>query len=70
MHFLTYVKDSQGTMWEMDGRRKGPVERGVLGPDEDVLSPRALQLGPRAIMRLQGEEELRFSLLALAPSLE
>ena len=35
----------------MDGRRTGPLNRGELGPDEDVLSQRALDLGVRSFLK-------------------
>jgi len=53
----------------MDGRRKGPIMRGSLGEEEDVLSERALDVGPRKFMeREERNGELRFSLITLAPS--
>jgi ubiquitin carboxyl-terminal hydrolase L3 len=69
LHFVTFVKSEDNHLWEMDGRRKGPLDRGVLGADEDVLSEKALQLGPRLFMEREakaGAGELRFSLIVLA----
>ena len=60
-------------MWELDGRRKGPLNRGPLAPDEDVLSERALDLGVRRFLKREtdaGGGDLRFSLITLAESLE
>jgi len=57
----------------MDGRRKGPLDRGQLSTDEDVLSQRALDLGVRSFLKREesaGGGELRFSLIALAQSLD
>lgn len=65
--------EKTGHLWELDGRRKGPLNRGSLGPDEDVLSEKALDLGPRRFMRREeemGGGEMRFSLVTLAPSLD
>ncbi|TPR08482.1 Arylsulfotransferase (ASST) family protein [Aspergillus niger] len=45
LHFVAFVKGEDGTLWELDGRRKGPLVRGVLEEGEDALSERALQLG-------------------------
>lgn len=67
-HFVTFVK-SGGKLWELEGSRKGPLERGGLADDEDVLSPRALDMGIRRIIRLNadgGGESLLFSCIALA----
>ena len=60
-------------MWELEGRRKGPVERGFLAQGDDLLSRKALELGPWAYMKREensGGRELRFSCLALAESLD
>ncbi|MCJ1384997.1 hypothetical protein MMC17_008115 [Xylographa soralifera] len=68
-HFISFVKADDGHLWELEGGWKGPLDRGELGPDEDVLSEEALRLGIGAFLKeAQGEEEnLRFSLVALAP---
>ncbi|KAM0278832.1 hypothetical protein ACHAQH_004908 [Verticillium albo-atrum] len=67
-HFVSFVK-SGGKLWELEGVRKGPLERGNLAEDEDVLSPRALDMGIKRIIELNadgGGENLRFSCIALA----
>ena len=67
-HFVAFVK-AGGELWELEGGRKGPLKRGSLGQDEDVLSPRALKLGLGRIIKLErdnGGEDLRFSCIALA----
>lgn len=74
LHFVCFVKDARdGRLWEMDGRRKGPLDRGVLGPDEDVLSEKALEAGPKRFLENEksgGGGDLRFSLVSLGPSFE
>ncbi len=73
LHYVCFVKDEAGGLWEMDGRRRGPLQRATLGEEEDVLSETALEAGPRAFVRREeelGGGELRFSLLALGPSEE
>ncbi|PWY62917.1 ubiquitin C-terminal hydrolase L3, partial [Aspergillus eucalypticola CBS 122712] len=70
LHFVAFVKGEDGTLWELDGRRKGPLVRGVLGEEEDALSERALQLGVRRFLEVEkgsgsGEGDLRFSLVSL-----
>lgn len=72
LHFVAFVKDRQNRLWELDGRRKGPLQRGQLSPDEDVLSDKALDLGPRRFLRKEAEGadgagDLRFSLVSLGP---
>lgn len=70
---MCFVKDEKNHLWEMDGRRKGPMDRGQLGEDEDVLSEKALDLGPRRFLKREaevGDGEMRFSLIMLAPSMD
>jgi ubiquitin carboxyl-terminal hydrolase L3 len=65
---VSFVK-SGGKLWELEGDRMGPLERGSLADDEDVLSPRALDMGIKRIIKLNadgGREDLRFSCIALA----
>lgn len=68
LHFVAFVKGADGKLWELDGRRKGPLERGVLGPEEDALSEKALELGVRRFLDVEakgGNPDLRFSLVSL-----
>jgi ubiquitin carboxyl-terminal hydrolase L3 len=72
--FIAFVKGKDGHLWELEGRRKGPVDLGQLGEDEDVLSDKALNLGPLAFVKREEAAgtrgDLRFSCTVLAPSLD
>lgn len=73
LHFVAFVKSAQNNLWELDGRRKGPLKRGQLTEEDDVLSDKAVQLGVKAFLKREEEAgggDLRFSLLALAPSFD
>jgi ubiquitin carboxyl-terminal hydrolase L3 len=66
-HFVAFVKED-GRLWELEGSRKGPLDRGELGEEEDVLSERALELGLGRVIRMESESgggDLRFSCIAL-----
>lgn len=65
LHFVCFVKGDDGTLWELDGRRKGPLNRGRLEDGEDVLSDNALTLGPRRFFEWGGDD-IRFNVVALA----
>ncbi|KAI8628161.1 putative ubiquitin carboxyl-terminal hydrolase [Xylariaceae sp. FL1651] len=70
LHYVCFVKtEGDGTLWELDGRRKGPIARGRLEPNEDVLSEKALLWGPLKFLE-RGGGDMRFSCVALAGSLE
>lgn len=69
LHYVCFVKTEDGSLWELDGRRKGPLKRGNLEKGEDVLSQNALALGPLKFLEREGGD-LRFSCVALAGSLD
>jgi ubiquitin carboxyl-terminal hydrolase L3 len=72
LHFVCFVKTEDNHLWELDGRRRGPLDRGALEEGEDVLSENALGLGVRAFIKRETEAggDLRFSLIVLAPSFD
>lgn len=72
-HYVALVKhrDPKTGKWllyELDGVRVGPVERGEIPADEDLVGPTALKVMEEFITREQ--EQGRFSLMALAPSFD
>lgn len=69
-HFVAFVKGRDGHLWELEGGRKGPLDRGVLGEDEDALSEKALGLGLGKLIEVEKESggDLRFSAIALSKS--
>lgn len=70
-HFVALVKGLDGNLWELEGSRKGPLNRESLEENEDALSERALKLGIRRLVDIQrmAGGDLPFSCIALAPSL-
>ena len=71
LHFVAFIKTAENNLWELDGRRKGPLNRGKIPADEDVLGETAVALGPKKFLEREKETpggELRFSILALGPS--
>jgi hypothetical protein len=73
LHFVCFVKGADGQLWELDGRRKGPLGRGVLADGDDVLSETALSAGVRPLLKREeaaGKRDLRFSLVSLGPAFE
>ena len=70
LHYVAFVKsEKNGHLFELDGRRKGPLDRGELEADEDVLSENALDKGVRAFMEREAGDP-RFSLIALAQAFD
>lgn len=71
-YFVAFVKGKDGGLYELKGARKGPIDRGLLKEDEDVLSERALELGFGKVVNLERESgggDLRFSAIGLGESL-
>ncbi|PYH49804.1 ubiquitin carboxyl-terminal hydrolase [Aspergillus saccharolyticus JOP 1030-1] len=71
LHFVCFTKSGTGNLWELDGRRKGPLIRGRLRADEDVLDETALNMGIRSFLKREAEsgcQDLRFSLIGLVPA--
>lgn len=64
-HFLAYVKGADGHLWELEGNTDGPVDRGLLGAEDDVLSEKALDLGMRKFLKFS-DGNLNFSIVALS----
>ena len=73
LHYVCFVKSSKKNLWELDGRRIGPLNRGKLDDDDDVLSEKALALGVKSFLKREEEAgggDLRFSLVALSESFD
>lgn len=67
-HYVYFSKSSKsGHLYELDGDRKGPVDHGALGSDEDVLSDGGRQI-IQSVIRREGGANVNFSLFALVPS--
>jgi len=68
LHYVCFIKSENNHLWELDGRRKGPLDRGELSPTDDVLSEKALDLSVRSFLKREQEAgggEIRFSLITL-----
>jgi ubiquitin carboxyl-terminal hydrolase L3 len=66
-HYVCFVKSNKnGHLYELDGDRKGPKDRGLLEPNDDVLSESGRNAIKEFIQREQGQNS-NFSLLALGP---
>lgn len=73
LHFVAFIKDKENNLWELDGRRKGPLNRGKIAADKDVLSEEGQNLGVQSFLRREEEAgggELRFSVIMLGPSMD
>lgn len=67
-HYIAYVKSNKtGHLFQLDGDRKGPTDLGpILAEDDDLLSEGALDI-VRRFIKMEGDENPNFSLMALSP---
>lgn len=64
-HFISFVKGKDGHLYELEGSWNGPIDRGVLGEDEDCFSEKALEMGVRRYVE-RAEGNVEFHIVALA----
>lgn len=65
LHFIAFTKGKDGHLWELEGGCDGPVDRGALPEDADMLSEEALDKGVRRFLK-HADGVLEFSIVALA----
>lgn len=69
-HFITYVKGADGHLYELDGRRTGPVDLGVSTGETHILEDEKLVQKIQFYMNTTDESQRNnFALMAVAPSL-
>lgn len=69
-HFITYIKGSDNHLYELDGRRTGPVDLGVSSNDKHILNDEKLIEKIQFYMDLTDESQRNnFALMAIAPAL-
>lgn len=68
--FTAFVKGKDGHLYQMEGWKKGPIDKGELGQGDDLLSTKALELGPLAIINTMKASEGRFSCIVLTDTVD
>ncbi|EEU46981.1 uncharacterized protein NECHADRAFT_35365 [Fusarium vanettenii 77-13-4] len=64
-HFISFVKGENGHLYDLEGGWGGPIDRGVLADDEDLLSDKALEATVKKFTNA-ADGNLEFSIIALA----
>jgi ubiquitin carboxyl-terminal hydrolase L3 len=71
LHYVCFVKSQTNNhLYELDGRRKGPLDRGDIGETGDVLSKEATSVIQKFLDREKETGRLEFSLVALVPNFD
>ncbi|PSK37756.1 hypothetical protein C7M61_003000 [Candidozyma pseudohaemuli] len=68
-HFITYVKGSDNHLYELDGRRTGPVDLGESSETHIIVDPKLEQKVKFYMENTDEKHRNNFALLALAPSM-
>lgn len=66
-HFVGFVIEN-GKLWELEGGRKGALDRGAVEEGDDALSAKAVEAGLGRVIKMEevsGGGDLRFSVIAL-----
>ncbi|KAL9112347.1 MAG: hypothetical protein Q9227_003465 [Pyrenula ochraceoflavens] len=66
--FVAFVRGNDGHVWELNGSRKRPVDRGPLDENDDALSPGFLNRSIRPFLERekQADSSIEFSITVLA----
>lgn len=69
-HFITFVKGKDNHIYELDGRRTGPVDLGLSTEDKHILNDEKVTQKIQFYMDLTEESQRNnFALMAIAPAL-
>ncbi|KAK1066559.1 hypothetical protein LTR12_001791 [Friedmanniomyces endolithicus] len=63
-HFISFVQGKDGHLYELEGSWDGPIDRGVMGSGDDVMSEKALEAGIRRFVKA-AEGNMEMSMIAL-----
>jgi ubiquitin carboxyl-terminal hydrolase L3 len=63
-HFISFVKGADGHLYDLEGAWDGPIDRGVLGEGDDLLSEKALEATVKRFTKV-ADGNLEFSIIAL-----
>ncbi|KEY72755.1 hypothetical protein S7711_02540 [Stachybotrys chartarum IBT 7711] len=66
LHYIAFVKGKDGHLWELEGAVDGPIDRGALKEEDDLLSETALENSIKRFLKVSNSGELNFSVVALA----
>lgn len=69
-HFMSFAKGKDGHLYELDGRRKGPVDLGVAQGDNVVDEPQVIEKIQFYMDNADEENRHNFAMMAIGPSME
>lgn len=70
-HFITFIKGKDSHLYELDGRRKGPIDLGESVDDKHILNDNNLIKKIQFYMNQTDDENRNnFALMAIGPSLD
>ncbi len=71
LHFICFTKGRNGHLYELDGRRTGPVDMGPSTNDCDILDSKEVIDKIKLYMSFaEGQDNMNFAMMGLGPKLE
>ncbi|CUM63114.1 uncharacterized protein PRCAT00000681001 [Priceomyces carsonii] len=68
-HFISFIKGKNGHLYELDGRRAGPIDLGPCDGESVIKDPKLVQKIQSYMDMADEKNKLKFALMGIAPSL-
>lgn len=69
-HFMSFIKGRDGRLYELDGRRNGPVDLGPANGDNLVEEPKVVEKIQFYMNNADEQNKHNFAMMAVGPSME
>lgn len=69
-HFMSFIKGRDGHLYELDGRRNGPVDLGQANGDNIVEEPKVVEKIQFYMENADEQNKHNFAMMAIGPSTE
>ncbi|KAK6202402.1 uncharacterized protein RJT21DRAFT_19433 [Scheffersomyces amazonensis] len=70
LHFITFVKGNDEHLYELDGRRKGPIDLGISNQDSIINESNVIDKIQFYMNNADEANRIKFNIMAIAPSFD
>ncbi|KAK6461950.1 hypothetical protein DFJ63DRAFT_288143 [Scheffersomyces coipomensis] len=70
LHFITFVKGKNNHIYELDGRRKGPIDLGLTELESVIDDPNVTKKIQFYMNNADEENRIKFNIMAIGPSFD